>query len=161
MAIDGEPEDGDFVRYVEHLNRQAGSPGQVLAAQSGRKKRGRRAREAAPEMLGHTSPSTAFPGDAANTTVPPTLAARTAQRRIALGLTIAGAFAAWHAVRQLIYALEFDPMEFDDLLPAIFLGVCAFMLFKGASRLRATQRRNALPTLPPLSTLPANPKHRA
>src|SRR5690606_41850592 len=30
MAFDGEPEDGDYVRYIDSLNRQAGSPGQVL-----------------------------------------------------------------------------------------------------------------------------------
>ncbi|SUV87521.1 acetyltransferase [Bordetella pertussis] len=33
MAIDGEPKNGDFARYIEELSRTGGAPGQVLPAQ--------------------------------------------------------------------------------------------------------------------------------
>src|SRR5690606_14876588 len=141
MAIDGEPEDGDYVRYIDSLNRQAGSPGQVLQKPARASNRGSWGRRGATTSHGAPSapaPAAALPGVAPGDAgkPPPTLAARTGQRRVALALTIAGAFALWHAVRLLMLALEYDPMEFDDLVPAVFLGICAFMLLKGGSRLR-------------------------
>lgn len=162
MAIDGEPENGDFVRYIETLNRQAGSPGQVLAQprrMTGRRRGAFPSIEDAPGTLGADSLS---PGDTSTppAKAAPTLAARTGQRRIALILTIAGAFALWHAVRLLLLALEYDPVEFGDFVPAGFLAICAFMLFKGGSRLRASQQRSGLPKLPPLSTLPVGSSKR-
>ncbi|WP_255592857.1 hypothetical protein [Bordetella sp. BOR01] len=162
MAIDGEPKDGDFVRYIDMLNRQAGiaTPGQV------QRREGRASRRGAtlpadilpspnPAPVPATSGGTASDAAPANAT----LAARTGQRRIALGLTIAGVFALWHAVGMLLTALDRDPIEVDDLIPVVFLAVCAFMLFKGGSRLRAAQRA-PLAKLPPLSTLPGGKKHR-
>jgi len=165
MALDGEPKDGDFVRYIEMLNRQAGgSPGQVLPRQRGVPRRGRRGAALPDNAAG--APAPAAPGGPAApadepAAAPPTLAARTGQRRIALGLTIAGMFALWHAVSMLVAALDRDAVDLDDLIPVIFLAVCAFMLFKGGSRLRSAQKRTPLPKLPPLSTLPGGKKHQA
>lgn len=169
MAIDGEPEDGDYVRYIDSLNRQAGSPGQVLQKPARASNRGgwggwgRRGATTSHGTPSAPAPAAALPGVAPGDAgrPPPTLAARTGQRRVALALTIAGAFALWHAVRLLMLALEYDPMEFDDLVPAVFLGICAFMLLKGGSRLRSAQRRRPLPALPPLSTLPPRDQGRA
>lgn len=145
MAIDGEPKDGDFVRYIEMLNRQAGgSPGQVPPRQPREARRRQPAAVPAP-----AAPDPAVPDDKPA----PTMAARSGQRRIALGLTIAGLVAAWHAARLFGQALDQRPIEVDELIPALFLAVCAFMLFKGGSRLRAAQRK-PLPVLPPLPTLP-------
>jgi len=150
MAIDGEPKDGDFVRYIEMLNRQAGgSPGHVPPRQPRQPREARRRQPAAAPVPAPAAPDPAVPDDKPA----PTLAARSGQRRIALGLTIAGLVAAWHAARLFGAALEQRPVEIDELIPAIFLAVCAFMLFKGGSRLRAAQRK-PLPVLPPLSTLP-------
>src|SRR5690606_21361660 len=120
MAIDGEPEDGDYVRYIDTLNRQAGAPGQVLqkpprasgrGGWSGWGRRGATSPHGTPSAPRPAAPLPgAAPGDPGSP--PPTLAARTGQRRVALALTIAGAFALWHAVRLLIRALEYDPMAF-------------------------------------------------
>ncbi|MBO1111658.1 hypothetical protein [Bordetella petrii] len=161
MALDGEPKDGDFVRYIEMLNRQAGgSPGQVPPRQRGVPRGGRRGAAQPADAAG--APAPAAPGSPAEpAAAPPTLAARTGQRRIALGLTIAGMFALWHAVSMLVAALDRDTVDIDDLIPVIFLAVCAFMLFKGGSRLRSAQTRAPLPKLPPLSTLPGGKKRQA
>ena len=163
MAIDGEPKDGDFVRYIDRLTRQASTaPGQVPPRQGRAGRRERQADAIGPAGFPAPADPAASPGA---TTQPPdarpaTLAARSGQRRIALGLTIAGLFALWHAVGRLFEALGHRPVEIDDLIPAVFLGVCAFMLLKGGSRLRASQRA-PLPTLPPLATLPGGKKGRA
>lgn len=162
MALDGEPKDGDFVRYIEMLNRQAGgSPGQVPPRQRRVSDRGRRG-AAQPAEASDTftpAPSSSMPAGSAE--APATLAARTGQRRIALGLTIAGMFALWHAIGRLVAALDRDTIDIDDLIPVVFLAVCAFMLFKGGSRLRAAQNRSPMPKLPPLSTLPGGKKRQA
>jgi len=157
MAIDGEPKDGDFVRYIETLSRTGGSPGQVPPRQGRAPRRGRRDTSQA------GAPGAAAPGSATAepAAAPPTLAARTGQRRIALGLTIAGLFALWHAVRMLATALDRDALDIDSLIPVAFLAVCAFMLFKGGSRLRSAQKSPPLPSLPPLSTLPGGKKRQA
>lgn len=158
MAIDGEPKDGNFVRYIETLTRAGGTePGRVQDPPP--RLRRTRARAAAV-----TSPAPAASPSAGHTTEPEprpaTLAARTSLRRIALGLTIAALIAAWNAVRLLARALHSQSLQLDELVPAVFLAVCAFMLFKGASRLRATHK-TPMPTLPPLSTLPDKASHRS
>jgi len=163
MAIDGEPKDGDFVRYIDRLTRQGSTaPGQVPLRQDRAARRGRTADAATPASLPTPADPAASPGATTPQadSRPATLAARTGQRRIALGLTIAGLFALWHAVGRLFAALGNRPIQVDDLIPAVFLGVCAFMLLKGGSRLRATQRA-PMPALPPLSTLPGGKKRRA
>ncbi|MBO9355268.1 hypothetical protein GG851_14850 [Bordetella petrii] len=154
MAIDGEPKDGDFVRYIETLNRQAdGIPGQVPARQGHWPGKSRRAAPSSTDSPRAAAPGTAAPASP-SAPAPPTLAARSGQRRIALILTIAGGFALWHAIIRLSAALQREPVDLDDLIPAVFLAVCAFMLFMGGNRLRAAQKRQPLPSLPPLSTLP-------
>ncbi|HYG43206.1 MAG TPA: hypothetical protein VEA17_09830 [Bordetella sp.] len=165
MAIDGEPKDGDFVRYIDMLNRQRGiaTPGQVVRRE-GRASRRNQGTPPPADMQAppRPNPVSAAPGSTASDASSPnaTLAARSGQRRIALGLTIAGVFALWHAVGMLFTALDRDPIDVDDLIPVVFLAVCAFMLFKGAGRLRSAQRA-PLAKLPPLSTLPGGQKRRA
>ncbi|MCD0502342.1 hypothetical protein [Bordetella petrii] len=163
MAIDGEPKDGDFVRYIEMLNRQAGvTPGQVppRAARAARSKRQAELGPRDPAAMPMPVPASTSPdGPSADTGSPATLAARSSRRRVALVLTIAGVVAAWHAAGIVFDVLDSPSFEFDELVPGIFLGVCAFMLLRGGSRMRGAQRA-ALPSLPPLSTLPAGRKSR-
>lgn len=165
MAIDGEPKNGDFARYIEQLSRAGGAPGQVLPAQrapaaaaqssvAGKLSEltwGKRPERAAPAAL----PA----GDAAQAAPAPTLAASASARRMALFLTIGALIAGWNALSFFVAALTSGRLDIDTLMPALFLAIAAWMLFKGARNLRAG-RRGPLPKLPPLSTLPKRPDHR-
>lgn len=178
MAIYGEPKNGDFVRYIETLNRQTGSPGQVLPRQRNAKPNARQkaatqadtqesvysynSREQAktpvyspdPDTSStsytrHTPPgSTRESDDEASTT----LAARSGQRHLSLGLGIAGAVALWNAVHRLITAINTRSLDLDSMVPVVFLLICAWMLFKGARGARQKQNK-PLAKLPPLTTV--------
>lgn len=168
MAIYGEPKDGDFVRYIETLNRQAGvTPGQVLP----RKRAGRTITKWKTATEQPTTDDSVYtyapsaqlppasysednsPGATRNEEQqPPTLAARSGQRHLALALSIAGFVALWNAITQLFTAVNTGTLDFDSAVPIVFLVVCALMLFKGASSARKNQHK-PLPKLPPLSVV--------
>lgn len=162
MAIDGEPKDGDFVRYIEMLNRQAGnSPGQVLP----RERRGAKLSKWSPTTAStSTQPTDISPSARTYDTSPgstqdsdsneaaPTLAARSGQRHLSLALGIAGAIALWSALHKLLTAVNTDNVDMDNMVPVVFLLICAWMLFKGARGARRKQNK-PLAKLPPLTTV--------
>ncbi len=161
MAIDGEPRNGDFARYIENLTRAGGAtPGQVQDKRAA-------ARTAPPPTPAPSSgsgslsgapwgksskPSTqrqpaapAAPGqeDAASMT----LARQATQRKIGVVLTIGGILAGWAAVRIIFQALRGPGFDLDEAMPAIFLAFFAFMLFKAAGRARNPRNKAPLPPL--------------
>lgn len=162
MAIDGEPRNGDFARYIENLTRAGGAtPGQVPDKRAA-------ARTAPPPVppapstgpsgslsgapWGKSSkpstqyqPAPAAPGqeDAASMT----LARQATQRKIGIVLTIGGILAGWAAVRIIFQALRGPGFDLDEAMPAIFLAFFAFMLFKAAGRARNPRNKAPLPPL--------------
>ncbi|MGE8656293.1 MAG: hypothetical protein ACN6O8_06025 [Achromobacter sp.] len=173
MAIDMEPKNGDFARYIENLSGAGGAtPGRVPSKAQAKR------RAAAP---GATPMPAPVPGqDSLNDltwgktappplqsrradSVPPTvapgqteaeavsLAKRARQRKQGIFLTIAGAVAGWAAVNIAFTALRAPRFDLDDFMPAVFLGFFALMLFKAASGARDPRKR-PLEKLPPLKT---------
>lgn len=172
MRFDGEPKDGDFVRYIEMLNREAGgTPGAVPKP----KRNGFKLSLPKPAWGRDDADSTSAPANPrtsqprANKTVTPgatredddtsatTLAARSSQRHLSLGLGIAAVVALWSALHKLFEAISTHTLDLDALVPVIFLLVCAGMLFKGARGVRQKADRPA-PPLPPLTTVPKGRK---
>lgn len=166
MAIYGEPKDGDFVRYIETLNRQAGAaPGQVMPRNhSGSTALNQKAASAqaqtdaavytyasSSDSATPTYPSEISPGSTQqDNRQSTTLASRSGQRHLSLALVIAAAVALWSAAHRLITAINTRSLDFDAMVPVIFLLVCAGMLFKGARSARRKQN-HPLVQLPPLS----------
>ncbi|ARP82403.1 hypothetical protein CAL12_17315 [Bordetella genomosp. 8] len=156
MAIDGEPKDGDYVRYVEQLiNRGQAAPGQVVA-------KTRDPLSGTPTGAAPRVPP--VPPSGAAPPVPPagaaqernaTLATRASTRRGAFAVTIVALAIGWQAVRMLFEALRrpgFDPHE---LVPVAFLVIFAGLLWRAAR----SQRKRAgqpLASLPPLTTISKN-----
>lgn len=167
MAIDGEPKNGDFVRYIEALNRQTeGAPGEVWT----RTRRSislnkRDTVNTQPDQF-ETSNSYRSPADPSASSLSrqsspgatddgqesTTLAARGGQRHLSLALTIAAVIALWNALDRLTTAINTDTVDMDSLVPVFFLLVCAWMLFIGARGARRKQNK-PLAKLPPLSTV--------
>lgn len=166
MAIYGEPKDGDFVRYIETLNRQAGgTPGQVMPSKRsgiledeqkstfGQKENGESiyTYKAPSDPAAPGYPSNISPGSTENDSQQPTsLATRTSHRRLALALAIGAAIALWNAIHRLITAINTDTLDLDTMVPIAFLIVCAWMLFKGSQGARRKQNQ-PLAKLSPLS----------
>lgn len=166
MAIDMEPKNGDFARYIENLSRAGGAtPGRVPS-------KAERRQATAPTPAPAPSPGslndlawgkTASPQSHRADSVPPTvapgqtdaeavsLAKRARQRKQGIFLTIAGAVAGWAAVNVAFKALHAPRFDLDDFMPAVFLGFFALMLFKAASGARDPRKR-PLEKLPPLKT---------
>ncbi len=167
MAIDAEPKDGDFARYIENLTRAGGTtPGKVPP----KREAARRAPDAAPppapasaEPLstapwGKSAPPSR-PAPAASPSAAPSpgqedpgaesLARRARQRKIGIVLTVAGVLAGWAAVRIAVDVLVNRRADLDELMPALFLAFFAFMLFKAARGAR-NPRGAPLGKLPPL-----------
>ncbi|QVQ27520.1 hypothetical protein [Achromobacter deleyi] len=164
MAIDSEPKNGDFARYIENLTRAGGAtPGQV----SGQREASRRASapvaapvptatseslstapwgKAAPPPM-QSMPGVSVPGQEDAGAV--SMARRARQRKIGIVLTIGGMLAGWAAVRIAFEAMRHSDYNLDTLMPAIFLALFAFMLFKAGSGAR-NPRKSRLETLPPL-----------
>lgn len=157
MAIYGEPKDGDFVRYIEQLNRQAGgTPGQVMP----RKRSGiltKKPDNADNDFETNESVNTygapidqptatyspdMSPGSTENTPQKPaTLAARSGQRHLALALSIAAFIALWNGLIKLADLAESENYDIDNIIPIVFLMICAWMLFKGAQNIRRKQKQ--------------------
>lgn len=169
MVIDGEPEDGDYVRYIEKLtNRGLAAPGQVVG----------KARElqAAPvpppspgEVVRDAPPVTRKPGKAWGRGAAPgapaspapqngtraadaTLAGQATRRRGALAVTIVALAIAWQAVRMLFDAWRQPGFNPRDLMPVAFLLLFAGMLWR-AARSQRTRAKQPLTPLPPLTTI--------
>ncbi|WMD21340.1 hypothetical protein RAS12_02945 [Achromobacter seleniivolatilans] len=173
MAIDSEPKDGDFARYIENLTRAGGTtPGRVpdkreasrqaaspIAAPASRPVPATTAdslstapwgKPALPPLQSRAStnpPGSTAPQQSDEGTV--SMARRARQRKIGIILTIAGMLAGWAAVNIGFRALRNPHFDLDQLVPAIFLGFFAFMLFKAASGVR-NPRKTLQDKLPPL-----------
>jgi len=179
MALPEEPKNGDFASYIEALSRGgAQAPGRVMdkAARTARglatgwgrgTDRGKAGADGAPGAVAPRWPSPAaepallpqgapaLPGASPLPDAPsgPPLAARTAQRRVGLGLTLLSLIVAWIALGRLAEALSHQPFEFERLFPGIFLGAFAFMLYQAARQSRRKAARNPLPRYAPLDSL--------
>ncbi|KRC85778.1 hypothetical protein D3C87_553450 [compost metagenome] len=164
MAIDAEPKNGDFARYIENLTRAGGvTPGQVSRQREASRQPSVPVAAPAPapssEPLstapwGKTAPppmrpapGVAIPGQEDVGAV--SMARRARQRKIGIVLTVGGILAGWAAVRIAFESLRRSEFELDALMPAIFLAFFAFMLFKAASSAR-NPRGSRLEKLPPL-----------
>lgn len=165
MAMDAEPKDGDFARYIENLTRAGGAtPGRVPP----KREAARRVPEpvpapAPPEPLSTapwgksappplpSRPGAAAPPPAAGHEDPAAvpLARRARQRKIGIILTVAGVLAGWAAARIVFEVLRSPRFDLDELMPAIFLVFFAVMLFKAAGSAR-NPRKTPLEKLPPL-----------
>lgn len=174
MAIDAEPKNGDFARYIEELTRTGGaSPGRIASRRDAR-------RQTAPLSVptpvpvppsptpgslsdapwGNTassSPRTRSTPQAPVATLPDqpdeanlTLARQARQRKLGVVLTVAGIMAGWAAANIAFRALHSPRFELDELMPAVFLGFFALMLFKAAKGARSP-RKTPLNKLPPLT----------
>ncbi|CAB3717329.1 hypothetical protein LMG3458_03647 [Achromobacter deleyi] len=174
MAIDMEPKNGDFARYVENLSRAGGaSPGRVPDKAETRRQASTPAATPSAPPSGSTkdslydltwgksappplqsrraepAPLVGVPGQEDAATV--SMAKRARQRKLGIFLTIAGAIAGWAAVNIAFKALRSPHFDLDELMPAVFLAFFAFMLFKAASGAR-DPRKQPLGKLPPLKT---------
>jgi hypothetical protein len=177
MAIDGEPKDGDYVRYIERLvNRGGLAPGQVPPPA---RKDAARSAQGTGVSSGQSStlPSTpapapagaepwgradggagtmhqtgsAKPGMAAPTPQPTTLAAQAGARIGARILKIVGAVLLFAAFRMGMTALQGPDHDPARLIPAAFLAIFgALLLFR--SRGLNQKARQPLGSLPPLTT---------
>ncbi|CAB3843243.1 hypothetical protein LMG26842_02450 [Achromobacter dolens] len=171
MAIDMEPKNGDFARYIENLSRAGGAtPGRVPSKAETKRQAAMPAPTPSPApdqgslndlTWGKTAPPplqsrradcvppTVAPGQTDAEAV--SLAKRARQRKQGIFLTIAGAVAGWAAVNVAFKALHAPRFDLDDFMPAVFLGFFALMLFKAASGARDPRKR-PLEKLPPLKT---------
>lgn len=174
MAIDAEPKNGDFARYIEELTSAGGtSPGRIAGRRDARRQTaplavptpvtarpsptpdslsdapwGNTASSSSRSRTAPQAPVATAPGqpDEANIT----LARRARQRKIGAVLTVAGIMAGWAAANIAFRAFHSPRFELDEFVPAVFLAFFAFMLFKAASSAR-NPRKTPLDKLPPLS----------
>ncbi|ARP90264.1 hypothetical protein CAL14_08165 [Bordetella genomosp. 9] len=180
--IDGEPKDGDYVRYIEQLaHRGQSAPGQVsagmrepAAGSAAGPAPGQTAREAGQPAGRIAMPwktganrddpartiaekSNTEPETTGSPGQPPsrddTLAARAGKRRSAVAVTIVALAIVWQAIRLLAAALRAPQFDWNDLVPVAFLLIFAGVLWRAATSQRS--RANQPPArLPPLTTLP-------
>jgi hypothetical protein len=167
MAIDGEPRNGDYARYIDELiHRGQPSPGQV-SPQSGITRQATPmpspGEVIAPEPRGIAMPDirkmltargrtdAAKPPTADAPAADTSLAAKAAQRRGALATAIVALAIVWQAIRMLIAALEQPRIDWDDMVPVAFLLVFAGMLWR-ASRSQRKRAKQPPGRLPPLTT---------
>ncbi|MGW9063902.1 MULTISPECIES: hypothetical protein [Achromobacter] len=174
MAIDAEPKNGDFARYIEELtNAKGASPGRIASRRETRRQTapvavpmpvavppsptpgslsdapwGNTASPSPRARSASEAPLATFPGqpDEANIT----LARQARSRKIGAVLTVAGIMAGWAAANIAFRAFHSPRFELDELMPAVFLAFFAFMLFKAASSAR-NPRKSPLNKLPPLT----------
>jgi hypothetical protein len=145
MAIDGEPKNGDYARYVENLvNRGNPSPGQVLARDTTTPPR--------PNTTTKAKAQPPFPAPQSGNTANISLAAQAAKRKVSIGVMIVALAVVWIAARMALAVVNAPEFQAEDLAPAVFLLFFAGMLFRGALGLRADARKSPA-QLPPLSTV--------
>ncbi|WP_233237522.1 hypothetical protein [Bordetella sp. LUAb4] len=200
MALDGEPKDGDYVRYVERLvhrgmpapgqvGRQAGrgatggaagpSPGDT--AMRGRERdqtrpdrnsatgtgpgksngAGTRAAEAAHRAYPAGSPARDASPDngqaqamqtGSGTGQAPSLAARSAQRKVSSVVFVVALLIGWHAMRLILAAIDDGHVDVSAILPGAFLLAFALMVYGISRNIRRNAERPA-GKLPPLTTV--------
>ncbi|CAB3955343.1 hypothetical protein QEP16_11515 [Achromobacter insolitus] len=161
MAIDGEPRNGDFARYIENLTRAGGAtPGRVPDKRAA-------SRTASPSVPAPPVPaprsetlSNAPWGNAGTPSQQPwqappapgqedagtvSLARHATQRRIGVILTVGGILAGWAAARIIFEALRGPGFDLDQAMPAVFLAFFAIMLFKAARNARNPRNKAPLP----------------
>lgn len=208
MALDGEPKDGDYVRYVERLvHRGMPAPGQVgrqadrrgaggaagmagaaagntatrgheqdgtRPARGSDTDAGRRAGSGANTRAAEAAKAAeatrrAYPaGSPARDTSPddgqaramqdgtgtgqaPSLAARSAQRKVSSVVFVVALLIGWHAVRLILAAIDGDHIDGPAMLPGVFLLVFAFMVIAMSRSIRRSAERPP-GKLPPLTT---------
>jgi hypothetical protein len=176
MSIDGEPANGDYVRYIDELiNRGQPAPGQVIVQPRGI---AATASRPGPGEVVVTPPrgismpqvpwkrgtvqaesKAAEPPVAGATGAQTTLAGRTTKRRGAVAVAIVALAILWQAVRMLITALNQPQIDWNDLVPVAFLFVFAAMLWQAGRGQRAAAKQPP-GRLPPLTTIPKNGKAR-
>lgn len=164
MAIDGEPRNGDFARYIENLTGAGGAtPGQV----PGKRADSRPSASPVPPPPPAPAPRSDTLSSApwGNSAPPPlqsqqaptvpghedagaaSLARHATQRKIGVILTVGGILAGWAAVRIIFEALRGPGFDLNEAMPAIFLVFFAIMLFKAARNARNPRNKAALPPL--------------
>jgi hypothetical protein len=171
MTIDGEPRDGDYVRYIEQLtNRGQISPGQVVARSRetaaippaapapgevvpvGSKAAGASGLPQNP--AGTSTEARPAPNDGGAEAAGATLASQAARRRAAWAVTLVALALAWQALRMLSESLRAPDFDPHDLVPAAFLLIFAGMLWR-AARSQGAKAQRPPARLPPLSTISA------
>jgi hypothetical protein len=174
MAIDAEPKNGDFARYIEELTSAGGtSPGRIASRRDARRQTaplstptpvapppssppgslsdapwGNTASSSSRSRTASPAPVATIPGQPDEAGI--TLARRARQRKIGAVLTVAGIMAGWAAANIAFRAFHSPRFELDEFVPAVFLAFFAFMLFKAAGSAR-NPRKTPLDKLPPLS----------
>ncbi|HEY9270853.1 hypothetical protein [Achromobacter sp.] len=164
MAIDGEPRNGDFARYIENLTRAGGvTPGQVPDKRSGSRPAASpvsppppapatRSDNLSSAPWGNSAPPSQQPWQAPTVpgqedTAAASMARHATQRKIGIILTVGGILAGWAAVRIIVGALRGPGFNLDEAMPAIFLAFFAIMLFKAGRSARNPRNKAALPPL--------------
>lgn len=186
MAIDGEPKDGDYVRYVEQLiNRGQAAPGQVIAGTRGTRSGdassmpgtgaspGAVVRDARPGRQDElklnvpwgrsTAPATTAPGATAPP-VPPAGAPQAGDTTLAARASKRrGAFAVTIVALAIAWQavrMLFEALHRPGFDPQDLVPVAFLIIFAGLLwRAARSQRKRAgqpLASLPPLTTLPKN-----
>ncbi|NMK49784.1 hypothetical protein [Achromobacter sp. Bel] len=171
MAIDLEPKNGDFARYIENLTNAGGpTPGRVPDKRESAPQAaspaavpvpppasdslstapwGKPALPPLPSRREATAPGSTAPAPTDEGAV--SMARRARQRKIGAVLTIGGILAGWAAVNIGFRAFRNPQFDLDELVPAIFLGFFAFMLIKAAGAARKPSK-SLLDKLPPLKS---------
>ncbi|ALM82174.1 hypothetical protein [Bordetella sp. N] len=183
MALDGEPKDGDYVRYVERLvNRGLPAPGQVGSRDTGGAAMGsngkRQRAENQPARGGKSASAAArqgYPagspardpalddgranamrtGATAGGTQEPSLAARSAQRKVGTVIFVVAMLIGWHAVRLILAAVQGGEVDVGELLPGVFLLAFALLVLAMSRNIRRNADR-PVGKLPPLTTVSGN-----
>jgi hypothetical protein len=172
MAIDGEPKNGDYARYIDNLvNRgtlppgqvipqglpplETPSPGQVLSEKSRNTARTASTGGGKPAAAAKTAP-TAGAGPANAAAGSNTLAAQAGKRKFSTGIALVAVVIGWHAIRMIAGAFEQRPLQPEHVIPGAFLLLFAVMLFRISRRVRADSRQPPGP-LSPLPTLKGKP----
>ncbi|QKH38089.1 hypothetical protein FOC84_25400 [Achromobacter pestifer] len=164
MAIDGEPRNGDFARYIENLTRAGGTtPGQVPNKRAGSRQSATPVpppppapaprsdtlssapwgNPAPPPLQSRQAPTAPGQEDAATVS----MARHATQRKIGVILTVGGVLAGWAAARIIFEALRGPGFDLDEAMPAVFLAFFAIMLFKAARNARNPRNKTPLPPL--------------
>lgn len=168
MAIDGEPKNGDYARYIDTLvNRgtlspgqvmpqglppiEPRSPGQVLPEKSRNSARTASTGGGKPATVAKTAAAAgASPANAAARSN--TLATQAGKRKFSTGIALVAVVIGWHAIRMIAGAFEQRPLQPEHVIPGVFLLLFAVMLFRISRRVRADSRQPPGP-LSPLPTL--------
>lgn len=186
MALPQEPKNGDFASYVEALSRGGGrAPGEVGSPTRapGAKGWGRsapagetgdpwtpmpgrssmphipaQAQHPAPGPQASSASEPPWPGNTSPDATPRPLAARNAQRRVSVIMTLVSLVVAWVALGRLVEAINHRPFAVENLIPGLFLAAFAFMIYKASRQSRIKGTRGELPRYGRLDSLSGKPR---